>query len=327
MRRTYHPRVVGRSKRSSVYDSSHADGAVAHRKDCTPHTGKDHVPEASDHLQSRRREVGSASARSLLLTILGEFALPRMEPVWTATILDALALQDVEERAARQALARASAEGVITSSRHGRRSAWELTESGTELLTEGTERIYGFMRSETAWDGRWLTLTVSIPDTQRKLRHTLRTRFTWLGLGSPQSGVWVTPDTGKADGVRRVIDDLGLGRQTFAWIGESAEIGDEKTLVASAWNLADVEGRYIDFIDAFAARKVKSATDAFVAQVQLVQEWRRFPFLDPDLPRKLLDHEWPGPRAADMFHDCHARWHKRAQAQWDDLQSSAARRI
>ena len=40
----------------------------------------------------RRREVSSPSARALLLTILGEFALPRHAPVWTATVLEALAL-------------------------------------------------------------------------------------------------------------------------------------------------------------------------------------------------------------------------------------------
>ena len=39
---------------------------------------------------SRRREIGSASARSLLLTVLGEFVHPRHSSVWTATLLDAL---------------------------------------------------------------------------------------------------------------------------------------------------------------------------------------------------------------------------------------------
>ncbi len=103
---------------------------------------------------SRRREVGSASARSLLLTVLGEFALPRGEPVWTSTVLDALARLDVENRASRQALARTSAEGLLLSERHGRRTAWALTERGRDLLTEGTARIYGFMREPHAWEGR-----------------------------------------------------------------------------------------------------------------------------------------------------------------------------
>ena len=68
-------------------------------------------------------------------------------------MLDALGRLDVEERAARQALARTSAEGLLVSERHGRRTAWALTERGRELLTEGTARIYGFMREPHAWDG------------------------------------------------------------------------------------------------------------------------------------------------------------------------------
>jgi phenylacetic acid degradation operon negative regulatory protein len=64
-------------------------------------------------IRSRRRETGAVSARSLLLTMLGEFALPRGRPVWTATVVDALAAFAVEEKAARQALARTASEGLL----------------------------------------------------------------------------------------------------------------------------------------------------------------------------------------------------------------------
>jgi phenylacetic acid degradation operon negative regulatory protein len=275
---------------------------------------------------SRRREVGSASARSLLLTVLGEFALPRSEPVWTATVLDALALHGVEERASRQALARTSSEGLLVAHRHGRRTAWALTDEGVRLLTEGTARIYGFMRQPRVWDGRWLVVTVSVPETQRKLRHRLRTRLTWLGLGSPQSGLWVSPDAGKAADVHGVIADLGLVGQAFTWVGPMAASENEAQLVSAAWDLADVEKCYLQFLDDFEERRASTAAEAFVAQVDLVQEWRRFPFLDPDLPRELLDHDWPGPRAAAVFHDRHAQWHRRAQGEWDRLQLEAADR-
>jgi phenylacetic acid degradation operon negative regulatory protein len=276
---------------------------------------------------NRRREIGSASARSLLLTVLGEFGLPREEPVWTATLLEALGRLDVEQRAARQALARASGEELLMAERHGRRTAWVLTERGTELLTEGTARIYGFMRQPHAWDGRWLVLTVSIPETQRKLRHRLRTQLTWLGLGSPSSGLWITPDARQAADVARVVQELDLDSQSFAWVGPTAGIGDESRLVEAAWDLADVEKRYLAFLDEFEGRRASSAEEAFVAQVELVQAWRRFPFLDPDLPRELLDHDWPGPRAATVFHERHAQWHRQAQQEWDRLQAEASERI
>lgn len=275
---------------------------------------------------SRRREVGSASARSLLLTVLGEFVHPRNKPVWTATLIEALGSLGVEEKSARQALTRTASEGLLTSSRHGRRVLWSLSDSGGQLLHDGTQRIYGFMRERHPWDGRWLVLTVPIPETQRQLRHRLRTRLTWLGLGSPTSGLWVTPEASKAPEVHAVIRDLGLQKQSFAWIGAATAIGDENQLLASAWSLDDVEGRYLEFLGEFETRKADSPCDAFVAQVQIVQEWRRFPFLDPDLPSELLDHDWPGPRAAAAFHDRHARWHRPAQAEWERMDRAGGER-
>ncbi len=258
--------------------------------------------------------------------MLGEFVHPRHSSVWTATLLEALGSLGVEEKSARQALTRTASEELLVSSRHGRRVLWELTPTGAELLEEGTRRIYGFMRERHPWDGRWLVLSVPIPETQRQLRHRLRTRLTWLGLGSPTSGLWVSPDATKAHDVHEVVRDLGLEAQAFAWVGPASGIGDESRLLADAWDLADVEDRYLGFLDAFETREAGSPADAFAAQVEMVQEWRRFPFLDPDLPGELLDHDWPGPRAAAAFHDRHAAWHAAAQAEWDRMDGAAGPR-
>ncbi|HEX4815558.1 MAG TPA: PaaX family transcriptional regulator C-terminal domain-containing protein [Nonomuraea sp.] len=275
---------------------------------------------------AHQRDKTSASARSLLLTVLGEFVLPRRGEVWTGTLVAALGALGVEEKSARQALARTAAEGLLVSARHGRRVRWRLTASADRLLREGTERIYGFMRRPRAWDGRWLVLAAGVPETQRRLRHRLRTKLTWLGLGSPAPGLWVIPDASKADAVREVVRELELGDRAFAWTGPSAEIGDTATLIGAAWDLDDVEKRYLAFIERFEAVTVSSHREAFVNQVLLIQEWRRFPFLDPDLPAELLDHDWPGPRAAAVFHDLRNRWHRRAQAEWDHMDDEAAAR-
>jgi phenylacetic acid degradation operon negative regulatory protein len=247
--------------------------------------------------------------------MLGEFVHPREGQVWTATVVEALAALGVEEKAARQSLARTAAEGVLESTRRGRRTLWSLTRHGSVLLEEGTERIYGFMRSRRAWDGRWLVLTVSIPESQRQLRHRLRTQLTWLGLGSPVSGLWVSPSADHAAEVHRVLRDLDLEHQSFAWVGPATGIGEESRLVEDAWDLEDVE-----------ERRASTPAEAFVAQVEMVQAWRRFPFLDPDLPSELLDHDWPGPRAAAMFHDRHDRWHRQAQQEWDRMETDAEAR-
>ncbi len=81
---------------------------------------------------SRRREAGTASARSLLLTVLGEFVHPRHTTVWTATLIEALGALGVEEKSARQSLTRTAREGHLTSTRHGRRVLWELTRTARD---------------------------------------------------------------------------------------------------------------------------------------------------------------------------------------------------
>ena len=191
------------------------------------------------------------SARSLLLTVLGEFVHPNGSPVWTATLVDALQVLGVEEKAARQALTRTAAEGMLSSERHGRRVLWSLTAQGHALLEDGTRRIYGFMRERRPWDGRWLVVSVPIPETQRQLRHRLRTRLSWLGLGSPTSGLWITTDATKDDEVHAVVRDLGLADLAFAWTGSASGLGEEGRLLAEAWDLEEVEDRYVAFLSEF----------------------------------------------------------------------------
>jgi len=273
---------------------------------------------------SRRRELGATSARSLLLTVLGEFVLPRPEPVWTQTLIDVLAELGVEQKSARQALARTAAEGLLVSDRSGRRVRWSLSASGRRLLTDGAARIYGFGTRTAAWDGRWLVLLVSVPESRRQLRHRLRTRLAWAGLGSPTPGVWVTPDATKQDEVARVIADLELTAVSSSFVGPFGAIGAERDVVAQAWDLAGIEGAYADFLATFGSAAPVTPAEVMTAQIHLVHAWRRFPFLDPSLPGELLPDGWAGARAAALFGTLHARWDVPAVRHWRALQGSVS---
>jgi len=281
------------------------------------------VPGGGDHpALSRRRGLGQTSARSLLLTLLGEFVLPREEPVWTQVLIDVLGGLDVEHKSARQALARTAAEGLVTSDRAGRRVRWTLTPSGRRLLSDGAARIYGFGSPARAWDGRWLVLLVSVPEARRQLRHRLRTRLAWAGLGSPAPGVWVSPDPGKETEVAEVVADLGLDAVTSSFVGPFGTIGEEAAVVSQAWDLPAIERGYEDFLAefaGFATAAPRSAAEVLTHQVLLVHAWRRFPFLDPQLPAELLPAEWAGARAATLFDTLHHRWAAQAQAHWTTL--------
>src|SRR6266851_3561870 len=203
--------------------------------------------------------------------------------------------------------------------RVGRRARWRLTQSGRELLAEGAARIYAFGRDRESWDGRWLVLTVTVPETRRELRHQLRTRLTWAGFGSPAPGVWVSPHPAREGDAKGVVEQLGLDAAAFSFSGPYAGVGSERTLVEQAWHLGDLAAGYEDFLQEFAGLRPGPGDPTLLAQVRLVHEWRKFPMRDPELPRELLPPDWVGVRAANVFADLHTSWNTQAQRHWAAL--------
>ncbi|HEY3980851.1 MAG TPA: PaaX family transcriptional regulator C-terminal domain-containing protein [Streptosporangiaceae bacterium] len=274
---------------------------------------------------SRRREVGEASARSLLITVLGEYVLPRRSPVWTSVLVRVLGLLGVAEKSARQALARSAGEGWVSSARFGRRVRWELTGPGQNLLTEGARRIYSFGRAARGWDGRWLLVLASVPDSRRELRHRLRTQLAWAGFGALAAGVWVSPDPGREAEARSILAGLGLADTAMSFLGSYGSVGTPVLVARQAWDLDGVSARYQDFITAFATAAPVTGADFLVAQTRLVHAWRRFPFLDPQLPADLLPGGWTGTTAARLFESRHEAWQREAQRHWETLVAEAGR--
>ncbi|GAA5196105.1 PaaX family transcriptional regulator C-terminal domain-containing protein [Rugosimonospora acidiphila] len=283
------------------------------------------VPHASESkgaprpALTRRNNVGATSAPSLLLTVLGEYVLPDGQPVWTSTLVAVLAGLGIEEKASRQALARAAAGGFIVTQRSGRRVRWQLTDPGRRLLTDGAERIYSFAEASSPWDGRWLLVSVAVPEGQRRVRQQLRTRMTWAGFGSPAPGLWVSPNAGREVEAKQIVTDLGLGEAALSFTGPFAGIGGQHTLVEQAWNLRALAERYQAFLDEFAGARPAPGDETLVAQARLVHEWRRFPFLDPKLPAELLPPDWIGIRAGGLFRKLHGAWQDGAQRHWRAL--------
>jgi phenylacetic acid degradation operon negative regulatory protein len=262
---------------------------------------------------SRRHAAGSASARGLLFTVLGEFVLPTGKTAWTSTFIDVLGRLGVEEKATRQALMRTAADGWLTTERVGRRTAWTLSATAEQLLVEGTERIYSFTGAASAWDGRWLVVLARTPETDRPARHLLRTRLTWAGLGSPAPGVWVSTDADRVTEVERVLAEAGVLGDAQVFVGSHAGLGDVRTLVRQAWDLAEIEQRYEEFLARFRGRL---ARDPLAVTAELVHAWRRFPWIDPVLPPTLLPSPWSGVAAAKLFARLHDRFGADARAAW-----------
>ena len=276
------------------------------------------MPAATPAL-SRRHAAGAPSARGLLFTLLGEFVLPGDGMAWTSALVAAFARLGIEEKAARQALMRTAAAGWLDAEKIGRRTRWRLTDSARRLLTDGAERIYSFTGPAEEWDGRWLLVSVRIPESDRRARHKVRTRLCWAGFGSLSAGLWISPHPDREAEATQALREAGVADDAHIFIASRTGLADVREMVAAAWDLAAVEEHYEQFIADFRARV---PGDVLARHIEMVHAWRRFPSIDPALPRELLPPRWSGLQAARLFADRHEQWSPDALREWKRLNSA-----
>jgi phenylacetic acid degradation operon negative regulatory protein len=260
--------------------------------------------------QLRRRSVGAPAARSLLLTVLGEYVLARPAGVWQETLVSALVSLGYSQQAARQALSRSTRDGWLSTERRGRRARVTLSPRAAALLRTGAERIYSF-GEPWQWDGRWLIVVLRVPEKSRAVRHQLRSRLAWTGLGSLGGGVWLTPHVEREQELAAAIADEPAA-EARSFVAEFGAIGSPEQLIADAWDLEGVRRQYLTFIEDFSGVRALTPEACFRQQTLLVHAWRKFPFLDPALPAELLGPGWPRGRAHELFVSRHERWRARA---------------
>lgn len=272
--------------------------------------------------QLRRRSVGAPAARSVLLTLLGEYVLPAPDGVWQETLIRALGTLDHKPQSARQALARSVTAGWLTTERHGRRARLHLTEDTADMLTVGARRIYSF-GEPWEWDGHWLLVALRVPENRREVRHQVRTRLAWAGFGSLGGGLWLSPHISRENELRDLSAN-GSAAEVLSFRAEMGALGDTERVISHAWDLDAVAAAYDEFIARFEPRDPTAPEDVFRAQTELVHDWRKFPFLDPDLPESMRPAGWPKDRAHDLFAERHARWHEAAQAYFRSLEGESS---
>src|SRR6202034_3899206 len=167
----------------------------------------------------------------------------------------------------------------------------------------------------------WSLVAFSIPEEHRSARDELRKELRWLGFAPLYDGLWVCPRDHAGDVMAR-LKDLGISTATAfratalpaVTAGGAGSAG--ATLVtadipARAWDLSGLRDRYQEFTefagllrDQTAAGEITTA-DAMVARTRVVNEWRAFPAMDPDLPYELLPPAWPRAAARDLFITCY----------------------
>jgi phenylacetic acid degradation operon negative regulatory protein len=282
--------------------------------------------------RTRRRSDGSPSARTLLLTVLGEYvSYAGADRVWSAAVVDALRACGVEETAARRAITRLTHEGWLVSEPAGRFTRLVMTPRLVRLLASWTARLRRAME-ETPWDGAWQQLLLRVPAAARAERAAVEEQLAFQGFGSLGQGVWIAADAGGVGALRDLLAELGLAGQATWLTCRTAEAEPEpgagpdsgsgadgfaadRALAAQAWDLDAVRPLHEEFLARFAGARADGDEDAFVLRTRLVHAWRLTFEKDPRLPGVLLPADWPGRAASELFvrtwlgcHEAADRW-------------------
>ena len=274
----------------------------------------------SDQIGTQR-----GSAKALLLTVLGEFVLPAGGSVWTSSLVAAADALEIGEKNARQAIARIGEDGVLEPTRHGRKTRWSLTDDGTRLLESGARRIYEFGSGGADWDGRWLLAHCPVAEARRPARNRLRTQLAFHGFGELSPSLLVSPHVDREPDLREILDELGLLSGSVIFLSTAASDHDRRDLVRRAWDLHELAAAYASFSRTNRSSSPTGGRAVFRALVELVHDWRRFPFVDPELPFELLPHGWEGASAARLFRARRADWSPSAQAWFSTHEASEQR--
>jgi phenylacetic acid degradation operon negative regulatory protein len=91
----------------------------------------------------------------------------------------------------RQAVKRLEKSKMVKVAQKGEKLVIEITKEGTKKFGQlGFEKL---TIDSKKWDGKWRLVLFSIPESQKKLRESLRNALKNLGFYQLQRGVFVTP--------------------------------------------------------------------------------------------------------------------------------------
>lgn len=257
-------------------------------------------------------------AGSLIMSVFGDAVLPRGGRIWLGSLIRLLEPLGVSERLVRTSVFRLSKEKWLRANAVGRRSEYQLTDTGQLRFEEASKHIYA--SHAPIWDRRWRLILV-VGDLDVRQRERLRQALQWQGFGSLGSDCFVHPstslesayDTMMADGLGDILHFLLPLLAADARITMTASDAD---LVTRAWNLDRLADAYSAFVEDYLPilaqlRRHRGATidpqDAFLLRILLIHDYRRLLLRDPELPEVLLPADWPGHTARMITRELYRR--------------------
>lgn len=252
----------------------------------------------------RRRAGGSP--QSLAVTLLADYTLRTRAFVPSAAIVTLLGDFGVTPAASRTAISRLARRGVVESSRQGRHSSYRLTGPAAVNLSISGHSIVAFPEQAEAWDGSWTLIAFSLPEGRSAERRTLRGQLRWLGYAPLYDALWLSPRpfTPRA---RAELGEVGSGSLT---VFRAQHVELEQSVrrdPLDAWDVDAIAEEYASFIDRWSPQLARiragevSGVEAVCARTEVMDTYRRFRVLDPQLPMRCMPSGWRRHQVRDIF--------------------------
>ncbi|WP_261623790.1 PaaX family transcriptional regulator [Nesterenkonia marinintestina] len=238
--------------------------------------------------------------RELVLTAFGLFGRNGQEWIPVGTLVRLLEDCGADAPGVRATISRMTKRGNLENRRRGRNSEYRLSPNLVYAFSSGDRRIFEPVRASP--DDPWLLVTFSVSESQRDVRHRLRSGLSRLGFGTISPGLWIAPVHVEEE-ARQYLERHGLMEHTAIFRAHSVHGGPD----ADWWNLDLLESRYSWFLQAYTEVSERvdesdsSLQTAFSVYMVMLTHWRQLPYLDPGLPDDMLPPTWPGHRAWDLF--------------------------
>ena len=245
-----------------------------------------------------------------IITLFGLFGRPAGKAIPVATIVKLLAELNSEPSSVRSSISRLKKREVLVSKKTAWGNGYALNEQLEAHMQAGDERIFS-SRAASMTDP-WLLVSFSVPESERKNRHIIRTGLARIGFGTVAAGLYIGPAHLKAE-ISAYIQEHQLWNYVDLFVCEASAHMDLTHKIAHWWNLDAIANEYQHFVDLYQTEaqhwqqlhRQQRATPqaAFQLYVPMMTHWRRLPYLDPGLPTELLPSDWIGLKARKVFHD------------------------
>jgi phenylacetic acid degradation operon negative regulatory protein len=244
--------------------------------------------------------------RALVFDLYGEYFRYTGGAARLGALTELMGVFDVEPATVRVVMTRLRKDGWFDSEKSGREVTYVLNDKSWRLLDDGQARI--FERHIDEWDRTWTQALVSDLEVDRDRRKRIETALTWHGFGNYAGSVWFSPHDQRKQVREMLSGDDELHLQFLQC--RSAGLTDDRLIAERCWDLRELDADYQGFIEQFQPRLARyrrglSGREALVERMVLIQDYRKYPFRDPDLPEVLLHPGWRGRVAHEVFTEGH----------------------